>query len=65
MEKLKAELPGTYQDYIERLSSYMAAKGTGYKNHLATIRNWARKDAEKQPRQPEKKEKEYKYGLYL
>ena len=65
MEKLKAELPGSYQDYIERLSSYMAAKGTGYKNHLATIRNWARKDAEKQPRQPEKKEKEYKYGLYL
>ena len=65
MEKLKAELPGSYQDYIERLSSYMAAKGTGYKNHLATIRNWARKDAEKQPQQPEKKEKEYRYGLYL
>ena len=63
MEKLKAELPGSYQDYIEHLSQYMASKGASYKSHLATIRNWARKDAEKQPQQPEKKE--YCYGTYL
>lgn len=45
-EKLKAEFPADYQERIERLSSYMASKGTKYKDHLATIRNWARKDKE-------------------
>lgn len=42
--KLKTEFPADYQDRIERLSSYMASTGKSYKNHLATIRNWARKD---------------------
>lgn len=66
LEKLKAELPGTYQDYIERLSRYMASKGVSYKSHLATIRNWARKDAEqRQPQQPQKEERTYQYGIYL
>ena len=41
--KLKAEFPD-WQDRIERLSSYMASTGKPYKNHLATIRNWAKKD---------------------
>ena len=49
MEKLKAEFPD-WQARIERLSSYMASTGKSYKNHLATIRNWARKDAEKRPK---------------
>lgn len=48
MDKLKAEFPD-WQDRIERLSSYIASTGKSYKNHLATIRNWARRDAE-QPR---------------
>ena len=66
LEKLKAELPGTYQDYIERLSRYMASKGVSYKSHLATIRNWARKDAEqRQSQQPQKEERIYQYGIYL
>lgn len=66
LEKLKAELPDTYQDYIERLSRYMASKGVSYKSHLATIRNWARKDAEqRQPQQPQKEERTYQYGIYL
>jgi hypothetical protein len=47
MEKLKNEF-GDYEERIERLSSYMASSGKSYKNHLATIRNWARKDKEKQ-----------------
>lgn len=45
IEKLKAEIPD-YQSYIERLSGYMASSGRTYKNYLATIRNWARKDSE-------------------
>ena len=42
-EKLKAEFPD-WQDRIERLSEYIAKVGDKYKNHLATIRSWARKD---------------------
>ena len=43
-EKLQDEFPNDYEERIERLSSYIASKGAKYKNHLATIRNWARKD---------------------
>lgn len=46
LEKLKAEYPDL-PDRIERLSSYVASTGKSYKSHYATIRNWARKDAEK------------------
>ena len=45
-EKLKAEY-ADYLDRIERLSSYIASTGKAYKSHYATIRNWARADAEK------------------
>ena len=46
LQKLKTEY-SDYQDRIERLSSYVASTGKAYKSHYATIRNWARKDAEK------------------
>jgi hypothetical protein len=46
IEKLKAEYTD-YLDRIERLSSYIASTGKAYKSHYATIRNWARADAEK------------------
>lgn len=42
--KLKAEFPTDYAQRIERLSEYIASSGKKYKNHLATIRSWARKD---------------------
>lgn len=44
MDKLRAEFPTDYESRIERLSSYIASTGKVYKNHLATIRNWARND---------------------
>ena len=44
MEKLKAEFPADWQDRIDRLSEYMESTGKTYKNHLATIRSWARRD---------------------
>lgn len=47
-EKLKSEFPSDYSERIENLSCYMASTGKAYKNHLATIRNWAKKDKEKQ-----------------
>ena len=46
LEKLKTEY-SDWEDRIERLSSYVASTGKSYKSHYATIRNWARKDAEK------------------
>lgn len=46
MEKLQAEFPFDWKDRIERLSVYMASTGRTYKNHLATIRNWARRNGE-------------------
>ena len=33
-----------WQDYIERLSGYMASTGKQYQNHAATIISWARQD---------------------
>lgn len=44
MQKLKEEFPTDWEGRIERLSAYMASTGKSYKNHLATIRNWARRD---------------------
>lgn len=54
IEKLQAEFPD-WQERIERLSSYMASTGKSYKNHLATIRNWAAKDKTQQPAQGQAK----------
>ncbi len=46
LQKLKTEY-SDWEERIERLSSYVASTGKSYKSHYATIRNWARKDAEK------------------
>ncbi len=48
LEKLKAEIPDKWQDYIERVSGYVQSTGKTYKDYLATIRNWYKKDREKQ-----------------
>ena len=44
MEKLSTEFPQDYEERIERLSEYIASKGARYKNHLATIRSWDRRE---------------------
>ena len=48
MNKLKSEFPDDWQGRIERLSEYIASSGKAYKNHLATIRAWAKKDKERE-----------------
>lgn len=67
--KLKSEFPGDWEQRIERLSGYIASTGKTYKDHLATIRNWARKDAEKGGAQNGKAAnaavQTQRYGLYL
>ena len=49
LEKLKEEFPFDYQERIDRLSEYIESKGAKYKNHLATIRVWSRRDKEHKP----------------
>ncbi len=44
LERLREEFPSDYLERIERLSEYTASTGKSYKNHLATIRSWARKE---------------------
>lgn len=56
LEKLKAEFPADYEERIERLSSYIASTGKKYKNHLATIRNWAKKETSACPQQSKSNE---------
>lgn len=44
---LQADFPTIWQEYIERLSEYMASTGRTYKNHAATIRRWIADDRRK------------------
>ena len=46
-EKLKAEFPTDYDERIEAVSEYCKSSGKSYKDYLATIRAWARRDAKK------------------
>ena len=45
--ELQADFPAVWQEYIERLSEYMASTGKTYKSHAATIRRWAKEDRRK------------------
>lgn len=49
--KLKTEFPIDWEERIERLSGYLASTGKTYKSHLATIRNWARREQKNTPMQ--------------
>ena len=46
LAKLKEEFPTDWEERIDDLSNYMESKGVSYKNHLATLRSWARRDRE-------------------
>lgn len=59
LAKLKAEFPNDWEERIERLSAYMASTGKTYKNHIATIRNWARRDSESQSKMAGRNEPRY------
>ena len=47
LEKLKAEFPADWQQWIERVDGYCQQMGKSYSDYLQTIRNWAKKDKEK------------------
>jgi predicted phage replisome organizer len=52
LEKLQNEFPYDYEERIEKLSSYIESTGKTYKNHIATIRNWARNEKPKETAKP-------------
>ena len=47
LSELQADFPTVWQEYIERLSEYMASTGRAYKSHSATIRRWIADDRRK------------------
>ena len=47
LAELQADFPTVWQEYIERLSEYMASTGRTYKSHAATIRRWIADDRRK------------------
>lgn len=46
-EKLKNEFPNDWERWIERVDGYCQSTGKKYKDYLATIRNWSKKDKKK------------------
>lgn len=55
LEKLKNEFPNDYNKRIDNLSFYLKSTGKSYKSHLATLRNWARRDKLKTQQQQDNK----------
>lgn len=55
LEELKKIYPYDWENWIERLSKYMASTGRTYQNHFATICLWADKE------KPKKKKRNYSY----
>ena len=64
MEKLRDEFPSDYDRRIEELSEYMASKGKTYRNHLATIRSWARRDAARSYAEKSVQSRPYSHDMY-
>lgn len=47
LAELKMDFPSVWQEYVERLSEYMASTGKSYQSHTATIRRWITGDQRK------------------
>ena len=56
-QKLLNEFPNDYNERIQRLDDYIQSSGKKYKDCLATIRTWARKEGYVKP--SEQKEEYY------
>jgi len=50
LDKLKYEFPNDWEQRIDRVSEYCELSGKTYKNYLATIRAWAKKDKQQPKR---------------
>lgn len=49
IKDLEAEFPTKYEEYINRLSTYMTKHGKEYASHFATIKSWLIEDKAKDP----------------
>ena len=45
LQKLKSKFGAEAENYIEKLSSYIASSGKKYKSHYSTILSWMQKDS--------------------
>lgn len=63
LEKLKADYPDSYKDYIERLSSYVERTDKTYKSHYATLKSWIRQDNEKAQEKDRASTPDYSTGI--
>lgn len=52
MTKLQNEFPNDYMERIKAVDLYCQSTGKKYKDYLATIRNWARKEDPKKEEKP-------------
>ena len=48
-EKVKAYFPNDYEKRIQTLDDYIQSKGAKYKDFVATLKNWARREGYKPP----------------
>lgn len=59
-EKVKTYFPNDYEKRIQNLDDYIQSKGAKYKDFVATLKNWARKEGYKPPDTKTEKKEELK-----
>lgn len=59
-EKVKAYFPNDYEKRIQALDDYIQSKGAKYKDFVATLKNWARREGYKEPVEKTEKKVELK-----
>lgn len=50
LQKLKEEFPGSWEKWIDKVDNYCQQYGKKYNDYLVTIRNWSKRDVDKQER---------------
>lgn len=59
-EKVKTYFPNDYEKRIQALDDYIQSKGAKYKDFVATLKNWARKEGYKPPSLSEPKKEKFR-----
>lgn len=59
-EKVKAYFPNDYEKRIQALDDYIQSKGKKYKDFVATLKSWARREGYKPPDTKTEKKEELK-----
>lgn len=59
-EKVKAYFPNDYEKRIQVLDDYIQSKGAKYKDFVATLKSWARKEGYKPPNEKQSQQEKLK-----